>query len=112
MRRRRTNQTASLLDRGEDTVHRLVERRELLAVPLPDGGYGVPSLQFATSGKVRRGVREVARAGAGIDSWTVLSILVDDAPADAGLLLERLDRPAVLRDVLHRPSTYGEHPAA
>jgi hypothetical protein len=72
-------------------VKQRMDRRKLLAVPLPGGQWGFPALQFAEGGRVRPGVPEVAKAGAERDPWTVLSILVDDAPDGSGILLERLD---------------------
>jgi hypothetical protein len=57
-------------------------------------------------------VPEIARAGAVHDAWTVLSILVDDVADGSGMLLERLDDPAVLRDAVQRLESYGEHVAA
>ena len=55
---------------------------------------------------------EVAKAAARVDPWALLSILVDDAPDGSGVLLGRLDDPAVLRGVLARLATYGDHVAA
>jgi hypothetical protein len=93
-------------------VKQRVERHKLLAVPLPGGQWGFPALQFGKDGHVRPGIPEVARAGAHVDPWTLLSILVDDVEdGRGGLLLERLDEPAVLTDVLNRLATYGEHVA-
>ncbi|HEV2149042.1 MAG TPA: hypothetical protein VGR37_16670 [Longimicrobiaceae bacterium] len=108
-----STEAGALLRISVPGVKQRVERRRLLAVPLPGGQWGFPALQFAQGGHVRAGVPEVARAGAEVDPWALLSILVDDAPGDAGgVLLERLDDPAVLRDVLGRLTTYGEHVAA
>jgi hypothetical protein len=73
---------------------------------------GLSALQFEEGGRVRPGVPQIAKAGAAHDPWTVLSILVDDAPDGSGILLERLDDPAVVRDALHRLETYGEHVGA
>ncbi|HKP76276.1 MAG TPA: hypothetical protein VJT67_12185 [Longimicrobiaceae bacterium] len=90
-----------------------LERRKLLAVPLPGGQRGFPALQFEQDGRVRDGVAEVAAAGANIDPWALLSILVDEAEdAAGGTLLERLGDAAVRADVLGRIATYGEHGAA
>lgn len=106
-------ETARVLKISVPGVKLRLERRKLLAVPLPGGQRGFPALQFREDGRVRDGVAEVAAAAAHIDPWTVLSILVDE-PEDGGggTLLERLDEAAVRADVLGRITTYGEHGAA
>lgn len=107
-----SSEAAAVLGISVQGVKQRIERHKLLAVPLSGGQWAFPALQFAVDGRVRAGVPEVAKAGAAHDPWTVLSILVDDAPDGSGILLERLDDPAVLRDVLGRLATYGEHVAA
>ena len=105
--------TARVLNITVPGVKLRLERRKLLAVPLPGGRRGFPALQFHEDGRVRGGVAEVAAAAAHIDPWTVLSILVDEPEDGAGsTLLERLDEEAVRADVLGRIATYGEHGAA
>lgn len=104
-----SSQTAAVLGISVPGVKQRMDRHKLLAVPLPGGQWGFPALQFAEDGRVRPGVPEVAKAGARIDAWTVLSILVDDAPDGSGVLLERLDDPEVLRDAVQRLQSYGEH---
>lgn len=106
-----SSQAAVVLGISVPGVKQRMDRHKLLAVPLPGGQWGFPALQFAEGGHVRSGVPEVAKAAVGIDAWTVLSILVDDAHDGSGILLERLDDPAVLRDAVHRLETYGEHVA-
>lgn len=94
------------------SIDRLLEAHALLFVQLPDNRLVFPALQF-DRGHIRSGVAEVAAAGAHINSWVLLSILVDDVEdARGGILLERLDEPAVLTDVLNRLATYGSHGAA
>ena len=107
-----STEAAAVLRISVPGVKQRMERHKLLAVPLPGGQWGFPALQFAPGGHVRAGVPEVAKAAARVDPWALLSILVDDAPDGSGVLLERLDDPAVLRDVLGRLATYGEHVAA
>jgi hypothetical protein len=107
-----SSEAAVILGISVPGVKQRMDRQKLLAVPLPGGQWGFPALQFAEGGRVRPGVPEVAKASAKHDAWTVLSILVDDVPDGSGILLERLDDPAVLRDVLHRLESYGEHAAA
>jgi hypothetical protein len=106
-----SSQAAAVLGISVPGVKQRVDRHKLLAVPLSGGQWGFPALQFAEDGRVRPGVSEVAKAGARIDAWAVLSILVDDAPDGSGVLLERLDDPGILRDAVHRLETYGEHVA-
>lgn len=107
-----SSQAAAILKITVPGVMLRMGRRKLLALPLPGGQWGFPALQFAEGGRVREGVPEVAKAGADIDPWVVLSILVDDVPDGSATLLERLDDPAILSNAVHRLETYGEHVAA
>lgn len=107
-----STEAATVLRISVPGVKQRVERHRLLAAPLPGGQWGFPALQFGPGGHVRAGVPEVARAGAELDPWVLLSILVDDAPDGSGVLLERLEDPALLRDVLGRVASYGDHVAA
>jgi hypothetical protein len=101
----------ALLNVSTEALERSVQEHTILAVPASDGQWEFPRLQFTHDGHVRSGVAEVAKAGASINPWVVLSILVDDVPDGSAILLERLDDPAVLQDMLHRLDTYGEHVA-
>ena len=107
-----SSEAAAILKITVPGVKMRLERRKLLAVALPGGQWGFPAHQFVDGGHVRDGVSEVAKAGAEIDPWALLSILMDDVSDGSGTLLEHLDDPAVLRDALHRLETYGEHVAA
>ena len=107
-----SSEAATVLGISVPGVKQRLERRKLLAVSLPGGQWGFPALQFAEGGRVRAGVPEVVQAGAHVEPWTLLSILVDDVPDGSGTLLERLDDPAVLHDAVNRLQTYGEHVAA
>ncbi|MBV9110260.1 MAG: hypothetical protein JO306_12690 [Gemmatimonadetes bacterium] len=94
-------------------VKQRLERRKLLAVQLPGGQRGFPALQFTREGRVRDGVAEVAAAGAHLDPWALLAILVDEVEdSSGGTLLERLDDDAVRADVMGRIASYGVHAAA
>jgi len=106
-----SGEAAKLLNITVPGVKQRVDRRKLLAVPLPGGQRGFPVNQFERDGVVRSGVAEVAHAGEGIDPWVLLSILTDEAP-DGATLLERLDQGVARADVLNRVATYGEHGAA
>lgn len=103
---------AEILQISPSSVTSWLQRPELLAVPLAEGQLGFPALQFR-NGHVRPGITEVLKAGSHIDAWVLLSILIDDVEdGRGGTLLERLDEPAVLADVLNRLATYGTHGAA
>jgi hypothetical protein len=106
-------EVAERLQISPEHVTSRLSRRELLAVPLPDGRTGFPALQFQKDNRLRIGVPEVAKAGAHVDPWVLISILVDDVEDDfGGILLERLNESVVLADVLNRLATYGTHGAA
>lgn len=106
-------ETAHVLKISVPAVEQRLERRKLLAVGLPGGHRGLPALQFTRDGRVRESVAEVATAGAHLDPWALLSILVDEVEDSAGgTLLERLSDDAVRRDVMSRIASYGEHAAA
>ncbi|HEV7590860.1 MAG TPA: hypothetical protein VGO40_22305 [Longimicrobium sp.] len=108
-----SSQAAEVLRISVPGVKQRLERGKLLAVPLPGGQRGFPALQFQQDGHVRKGVAEVAAAGAHLDPWALLAILVDEADgAEGGTLLERLGEEAALRDVLSRLASYGVHAAA
>ncbi|HYW12689.1 MAG TPA: hypothetical protein VE871_12060 [Longimicrobium sp.] len=108
-----SSQAAEVLHISVPGVKQRMDRRKLLAVPLPGGQWGFPSLQFQEGGKVRPGIAEVAKAGSHVDPWVLVSILVDDVvDGSGGMLLERLDEPRVFADVMNRLATYGKHGAA
>lgn len=104
-------EAAALLKVSAQILERDVQEHAILAVPDADGRLRFPRLQFTRDGRIRSGVAEAAKAGGSMDPWVVLSILVDDVPDGSALLLEKLDNPAVLLDVVHRLETYGEHVA-
>jgi hypothetical protein len=106
------SEAARVLKISVPGVKQRLERGKLLAVPLPGGQRGFPARQFREDGRVRAGVAEVAAAGAGMDAWALLALLVDEAEdAIGGTLLERLADEAVRADVLSRLAGYGEHVA-
>ena len=82
--------------------------RSILAVPLSGGEWGFPARQFV-DGAVREGLAEVVRAAGEMNSWVLLSILLDGAGEEGGpTLLDRLHDPGVRADAVHRVETYGE----
>jgi hypothetical protein len=108
-----SSQAAEVLRISVPGVKQRLERGKLLAVPLPGGQRGFPALQFQPDGHVRPGVPEVAAAGARLDPWALLAVLVDEVEdAAGGTLLERLGDNGVRNDVLSRIASYGEHGAA
>jgi hypothetical protein len=107
-----SSQTAEVLRITVPGVKQRLDRGKLLAVPLPGGQRGFPALQFHQDGRVRQGIAEVAAAGARLDPWALLAILVDEAEPAGGTLLERLGDEDVLADVLSRLAGYGDHSAA
>ena len=108
-----SSEAAALLKISVPGVKQRVQRRALIALPLPGGQWGFPARQFEQDGRVRAGVARVAAAGAELDAWVLLSILVDDVEDErGGVLLERLDDADVLADVLSRLATHGEHVAS
>ncbi|HEX8692273.1 MAG TPA: hypothetical protein VF746_07635 [Longimicrobium sp.] len=107
-----SSEAAALLKISVPGVKQRVQRRALLAAPMPGGQWGFPARQFDRDGRVREGVPAVAAAGAELDPWVLLSILADDVEDErGGILLERLDDADVREDVLSRLATYGEHVA-
>lgn len=108
-----SSQAARVLRISVQGVKQRLERRKLLAVPLSGGQWGFPALQFQPDGHVRPGIADVAKAGAHVDPWVLLSILLDDVEGTpGGTLVEHLEDPAVRADVLARLASYGEHAAA
>jgi hypothetical protein len=108
-----SSEAAALLKITVPGVKQRVQRRALIAVPLPGGQWGFPARQFERDGRVRPGVAAAVAAGADLDPWVLLSILTDDVEDErGGILLERLDDAGVREDVLSRLATYGEHAAA
>lgn len=103
---------AKRLHTDVDDIKQRVENREVLAVRLADGQLRFPALQLRDGNHVRPGTGEVVKAGAHVDAWVLLSILIDDVASPAeGTILEHLDNATVLADVLNRLATYGEHVA-
>jgi len=108
-----SSEAAAVLRISVPGVKQRMERRTVLAVPMTGGQWGFPALQFDAGGHVRTGIPEVLKVSAHVPAWTLLSILVDEVEdARGGMLLERLEDERVMRDVLNRVTTYGEHVAA
>ncbi|MBD0321692.1 MAG: hypothetical protein ICV87_15255, partial [Gemmatimonadetes bacterium] len=66
-----SSEAAALLKISVPGVKQRVQRRALLAVPLPGGQWGFPARQFDRDGRVRPGLAAVAAAGAELDPWVL-----------------------------------------
>lgn len=72
-----TGEVAELIGRSVPTVQQRLRRRALLAVPLTNGEWGFPVVQFTESG-VPGKLGDVLRAFGDVDPWVQLSILLSD----------------------------------
>lgn len=107
-----SGEVANLLGITQSGVNLRRSRNGILAVPLSGGEWGFPARQFA-DGDLRPGLAEVLRAASGINPWWLLSILLDPVVGSKDeVLLDALERPEVLKDVLNRIATYGHHVAS
>ncbi|MBB4637549.1 hypothetical protein [Longimicrobium terrae] len=106
-----SSEVARLLGISVSAVNIRRTRNSILALPLSGAEWGFPARQFSAGG-LRKGVAEVVRAAGSMSRWVLLSILIDTAPASDSTLLESLERPEVLGDVLSRISSYGQHGAS
>lgn len=103
-----SSEVAKLLGITQSGVNLRRSRNGILAVPLSGGEWGFPARQFQ-DGDLRPGLAEVLRAAGAINPWWLLSILLDPVVGSKDeVLLDALERPEVLGDVLNRIATYGE----
>lgn len=106
-----SGEVAKLLGKTVSAVNQRRARGQILAVPLSGGEWGFPAAQFA-SGDVRSGIAEVVSAAGAMSPWVLLSLLLDRVPGAETSIIDALDRPHVLEDVLARVRSYGEHGAS
>jgi hypothetical protein len=107
-----SGEVAKLLGITQSGVNLRRTRKGILAVPLSGGEWGFPARQFQ-DGELRPGLAEVLRAAREKNPWWLLSILLDPVPgSEETILLDALDRPEVLVDVLNRIATHGYHVAS
>jgi hypothetical protein len=100
-------EVARLLGITEADVHIRRRLNTILAVPVAGLEWGFPARQFH-DGDVRHELVEVLRAASGLQPWWLLSVLLDPVVGSPDeVLLDALDRPDVLIDVLTRIATYG-----
>jgi len=102
---------AKLLGKTVSAVNQRRARGQILAVPLSGGEWGFPARQFA-SGDLRGGIAEIVSAAGTMSPWVLLSILLDRVPGSDVVIIDSLDRPDIVQDVLMRVRTYGQHGAA
>jgi hypothetical protein len=106
-----SGEVAKLLGKTVSAVNQRRARGQILAVPLSGGEWGFPARQFA-SGDLRSGIAEIVSAAGTMNPWVLLSILLDRVPGSDATLIDSLDRPEVLQDVLTRIHSYGQHGAS
>jgi hypothetical protein len=106
-----SGEVARLLGKTVSAVNQRRVRSQILAVPLSGGEWGFPADQFH-SGDLRAGIAEVVGAAGTMNPWVLLSVLLDRVPGSESRILDALDRPEVLDDVLARIRSYGQHGAS
>jgi len=99
---------ARLLGKTVSAVNQRRARNQILAVPLSGGEWGFPANQFA-SGDLRPGIADIVSSAGTMSPWVLLSILLDRVPGSEARIIDSLDDPEVMQDVLTRVRTYGEH---
>ena len=106
-----SGEVAKLLGKTVSAVNQRRARGQILAVPLSGGEWGFPARQFA-SGDLRSGIAEVVSAAGTMNPWVLLAILLDRVPGSDAAIIDSLDRPDVVQDVLARVRSYGQHGAS
>lgn len=106
-----SGEVARLLGKTVSAVNQRRARNQILAVPLSGGEWGFPASQFA-SGDLRSGIAEIVSSAEAMNPWVLLSILLDGVPGSEARIIDSLDDPEVMQDVLARVRTYGEHGAS
>lgn len=106
-----SSEVAKLLDKTVSAVNQRRARNQIVAVPLSGGEWGFPASQFA-AGDLRGGIAEIATAAKSMNPWVLLSILLDHVPGSQSRIIDSLDAPEVMEDVLARIRSYGEHGAS
>lgn len=106
-----SGEVATLLGKSVSAVNQRRARNQILAVPLSGGEWGFPASQFASE-DLRTGIAEVVSTARTMNPWVLLSILLDRVPGSGSRIIDLLDRPDVMEDVLTRVRSYGEHGAS
>jgi hypothetical protein len=109
-----SGEVAEVLGITVPAVKQRVRRGKLLALPLSNGEWGFPALQFTPDGQVRDGLPDVLAAfDAGEDPWAMLLVLAADAPdGREGTLLEDLGNERTRRIAVDRARSFGVQGAA
>ncbi|MFL5537857.1 MAG: hypothetical protein ACJ8J0_02640, partial [Longimicrobiaceae bacterium] len=94
-----SGEVAKLLGKTVSAVNQRRARGQILAVPLSGGEWGFPASQFS-AGDLRGGIAEVVQAARTMNPWVLLSILLDRIPGSGSSIIDSLDRPGVMEDVL------------
>lgn len=102
---------ARLLGKTASAVDQRRARNQILAVPLSGGEWGFPAAQFA-SGDIRSGIADVVNTAGTMNPWVLLSILLERLPTSGARIIDSLDAPEVMADVLTRVRSSGEHGAS
>jgi len=102
---------AKLLGKTVSAVNQRRVRNQILAVPLSGGEWGFPASQFST-GDLRNGIAEVVSIARTMNPWVLLSILLDRVPGSESRIINSLDAPGVMEDVVARVRSYGQHGAS
>ncbi|HEX2202874.1 MAG TPA: hypothetical protein VHG91_06240 [Longimicrobium sp.] len=106
-----SGEVAKLLGKTVSAVNQRRARNQILAVPLSGGEWGFPASQFSSE-DLRGGIAEVVSAARAMSPWVLLSILLDRVPGSEARIIDSLDDPGVMEDVLSRVRSYGEHGAS
>jgi len=106
-----SSEVATLLGKTVSAVNQRRARSQILAVSLSGGEWGFPASQFA-SGDLRAGIADVVSSAKTMNPWVLLSIFLDRVPGSESRIIDSLDDPTVMEDVLARVRSYGEHGAS
>jgi hypothetical protein len=102
---------AKLLGKTVSAVNQRRVRNQILAVPLSGGEWGFPASQFST-GDLRSGIAEVVSIARTMNPWVLLSMLLDRVPGSESRIIDSLEAPGVMDDVVARVRSYGQHGAS
>lgn len=105
-----TGQVASLLGISVAAVQQRLRRRTLLGLPLANGEWGFPAVQFTDRGAAPD-LAEVVRAFGETDPWIALSVLLSDDYGDRRLI-DWLHEGGRVSEVARIAASYGHQAAA
>ncbi len=105
-----TGQVAALLGVSVQAIQQRLRRKSLLALPLNNGEWGFPTVQFSESG-VPAKLPQVLRAFGDTDPWVQLSILLSDDYGD-GRIIDWIYKDIRIDDAMAIARSYGQQEAA